>query len=159
MAAIRKIVIGNDHTAVDMKWELVKHLEARGLEVVNVGTDEKESYPYPVAGYRVARMVADGQADAGIAICGTGVGISLACNKVDGIRCCVCSEPYTARLSRMHNDSNVLAFGARVIGTEMAKMIVDAWLDAEFQGGRHQTRVDMVMEIQDTQHLRAAEEA
>ena len=89
-----------------------------------------------------------GEADLGIAICGTGVGISRAANKVKGIRACVCSEPYTAKLSRMHNNSNVLAFGARVVGSELAKMIVDEWLAAEFEGGRHQRRVDMIMDIE-----------
>ena len=96
----------------------------------------------------MGRAGADGQADLGIAICGTGVGISLAANKVKGVRACVCSEPYTAKLSRMHNNSNVLAFGARVVGDELAKMIVKEWLDAEFEGGRHQRRVDMLMEIE-----------
>ena len=97
----------------------------------------------------MGRAVAAKEADLGIAICGTGVGISLAAGKVKGIRTCVCSEPYTAKLSRMHNDSNVLAFGARVIGIEMAKMITDAWLEAEFQGGRHQRRVDMIRKIEE----------
>lgn len=155
---IRRLVIGNDHTGVALKNELVKYLTDKGYEVLNVGTDSPESYPYPVAGYRIAKAVVEGKADAGIAICGTGIGISLACNKVDGIRCAVCSEPYSAKLSRMHNNSNIIAFGARVVGPEMAKMIVDEWLGAEFQGGRHQKRVDMVMEIQDTQHLKEADE-
>jgi len=97
--------------------------------------------------------VASGQVDRGILICGTGVGISLAANKVHGVRACVCSEPYTARLSRQHNNSNVIAFGARVIGIETAKMIVDEWLNAEFEGGRHQTRIDMLSEIETTQLL------
>ena len=92
--------------------------------------------------------MASGQADLGIVICGTGVGISLAANKVKGIRACVCSEPYTAKLSRMHNNSNVLAFGARVVGSEMAKMITEEWLNASYEGGRHQRRVDMLMEIE-----------
>lgn len=143
-----KIVIGNDHTAVEMKREISAYLQEKGYEIVNVGTDETSSCDYPVYGEKVGRAVANGEADLGIAICGTGVGISLAVNKVKGTRCCVCSEPYSAKLSRMHNNSNVLAFGARVIGIEMAKMIVDAWLDAEFEGGRHQRRVDMVMEIE-----------
>jgi ribose 5-phosphate isomerase B len=103
-------------------------------------------------------MVASGEVDGGVLICGTGVGISLAANKVDGVRCCVCSEPYSAKMSKEHNNANIIAFGARVIGIETAKMIVDAWLGAEFQGGRHKTRVDMIMEIQDTQALKAAEE-
>jgi len=95
--------------------------------------------------------------DGGILICGTGVGISLAANKLKGIRCAVCSEPFTARLSKQHNNTNMIAFGARVVGSGLAKMIVDAWLDAEFEGGRHQTRVDMIMEIQDTQTLKAVD--
>ena len=94
-------------------------------------------------------MVASGEADLGIAICGTGLGISLAANKVKGIRACVCSEPYTARMSRMHNNCNVLCFGARVVGLDLAKMIVDTWLSTEFEGGRHQRRVDMIMAIEE----------
>lgn len=143
-----KIAIGNDHTAVDLKNTISDYLKEQGYEVINLGTDSRESCDYPVYGEKVGRAVADGQADLGIAICGTGVGISLAANKVKGIRACVCSEPYTAKLSRMHNNSNVLAFGARVVGDELAKMIVKEWLDAEFEGGRHQRRVDMIMEIE-----------
>ena len=153
-----KLVIGNDHAAVELKNEIKEHLEKQGYEVINIGTDGHESCNYPVFGYRAARMVADGEVDGGIIICGTGVGISLTANKVDGIRCCVCSEPYTARLSKQHNNTNMLAFGARVVGPDLAKMIVDEWLGAEFQGGRHATRVGMIMEVQDTQHLKAAEE-
>ena len=93
---------------------------------------------------RAGRAVADGRADLGIALCGTGVGISLAAGRVRGIRACVCSEPYSAQLSRRHNNTNVLAMGARVVGTELAKMIVQAWLDAEFEGGRHQRRIEML---------------
>ena len=154
---MKKLAIGNDHTAVEMKKELKAYLEGKGYEVINVGTDSTESFPYPVSGYKVAKMVASGQADGGILICGTGVGISLAANKVKGIRCCVCSEPYSAKLSKQHNNSNIIAFGARVIGVEMAKMIVDEWLNAEFMGGRHQTRVDMIMEIEEKQSLEGAE--
>lgn len=143
-----KIAIGNDHTAVDLKNTISDYLKELGYEVINLGTDSRESCDYPIYGEKVGRAVADGEADLGIAICGTGVGISLAANKVKGIRACVCSEPYTAKLSRMHNNSNVLAFGARVVGDELAKMIVKEWLDAEFEGGRHQRRVDMLMEIE-----------
>ena len=153
-----KLAIGNDHVAIDMKNEIRAHLESRGIEVLDVGTNSPERFNYPVSGYRVARLVADGVVDGGVLICGTGVGISLAANKVRGIRACVCSEPYTARLSRQHNNANIIAFGARVIGIETAKMIVDEWLQAEYEGGRHQTRVDMIAEIEQTQHLRAAEE-
>ena len=143
-----RIAIGNDHTAVDLKNTIVDYLTELGYDVINLGTDSRESCDYPVYGEKVGRAVADGQADLGIAICGTGVGISQAANKVKGVRACVCSEPYTAKLSRMHNNSNVLAFGARVVGDELAKMIVKEWLDAEFEGGRHQRRVDMLMEIE-----------
>ena len=155
---MKKLVIGNDHVAVDMKNEIKAYLEEKGYEVINVGTDSSERFNYPVSGYKAAKMVASGEVDGGVLICGTGVGISLAANKVHGIRACVCSEPYTARLSRQHNNANMIAFGARVIGIEMAKMIVDEWLGAEFQGGRHQTRVDMIMEIEETQHLKEADE-
>lgn len=153
-----KLAIGNDHVAVEMKNEIKAYLEAKGIEVINVGTDSNTSFNYPISGYKVGKMVASGEVDGGVLICGTGVGISLAANKVDGVRCCVCSEPYSAKMSKEHNNANIIAFGARVIGIETAKMIVDAWLGAEFQGGRHKTRVDMIMEIQDTQALKAAEE-
>ena len=143
-----KIVIGNDHSAVELKNIIKAHLEEKGYEVMNVGTDTSDSCDYPVYGEKVGRDVSSGEADLGIAICGTGVGISLAANKVKGIRACVCSEPHTAKLSRVHNNSNVLAFGARVVGSELAKMIVDEWLAAEFEGGRHQRRVDMIMDIE-----------
>ena len=143
-----KIAIGNDHTAVDLKNVILDYLVSLGYEVINLGTDSRESCDYPVYGEKVGRAVVDGLADLGIAICGTGVGISLAANKVKGIRACVCSEPYTAKLSKMHNNSNVLAFGARVVGSEMAKMITEEWLDAKYEGGRHQRRVDMLMEIE-----------
>ena len=143
-----KIVLANDHSAVDMKREILAHLEEKGYQVIDIGTNSPESCDYPVFGERAGKMVASGEADLGILICGTGVGISLAANKVKGVRACVCSEPYSAKLSRMHNDTNILAFGARVVGTELAKMIVDEWLAAEFEGGRHKRRVDMIMEIE-----------
>ena len=143
-----RIGIGNDHAAIEMKNDVAAYLEKTGIEVVNFGTDEPVSCNYPEYGEKVGRAVVSGEVDLGIVICGTGVGISLAANKVKGVRAVVCSEPYSAKLSRQHNDTNVLAFGARVIGIEMAKMIIDEWLDAEFMGGRHQTRVDMIMAIE-----------
>ena len=145
-----KLAIGNDHVAVEMKKEIRAHLEQKGIEVIDVGTDKTDRFDYPISGYKVAKLVAAGEVDGGVLICGTGVGISLAANKVHGIRACVCSDPYTAKLS-------IVAFGARVIGIETAKMIVDEWLAAEFEGGRHQRRVDMIMEIEQTQNLKAAE--
>ena len=144
-----KIAIGNDHTGVSLKQELKAYLEGKGYEVINYGTDTAESYDYPVAGENVAQAVAQKEADVGIAICGTGIGISLACNKVKGIRCAVCSEPYSAMMARKHNNANVLAFGARVVGVEMAKMMVDAYLENAFEGGRHERRVAMLMDIED----------
>ncbi len=152
-----KLAIGNDHVAIEMKKEIKAYLEEKGHEIIDVGTNEPGSFHYPISGYKVAKMVAAGEVEGGILICGTGVGISLAANKVKGIRACVCSEPYTAKLSKQHNNTNIIAFGARVIGVELAKMIVDEWINAEFLGGRHGTRVDMIMEIEATQHLAAAE--
>lgn len=143
-----KIAMGNDHSAVELKNIIKEFVEGKGYEVIDMGTNSEESCDYPLYGEMVGRAVASGEADYGITICGTGVGISLAANKVNGVRACVCSEPYTAKLSKMHNNSNVLAFGARVVGSEMAKMITETWLDAEYEGGRHQRRVDMLTEIE-----------
>ena len=143
-----KIGIRNDHSAVEMKREVMKFLQDLGYEVVNYGTDSTESCNYPVYGEKVARAVVAKEVDLGIVICGTGVGISLAANKVKGIRAVVCSEPYSARLSRQHNNTNILAFGARVVGIELAKMIIEEWLNAEFEGGRHQERVNIIMDIE-----------
>lgn len=151
-----KLAIGNDHTAVDLKNIIKAHLEERGIEVVNVGTDSTQSFDYPISGYRVGRLVASGEVDGGVLLCGTGVGISLAANKVTGVRACVCSEPYTAALSKRHNNSNIIAFGARVVGDEMAKLIVDSWLDATYEGGRHQRRIDLISQIDETGELEAA---
>ncbi len=145
---MKTVVFGNDHTAVELKKELIPYVEAKGYQVINVGTDTTDSVDYPAIGEAVAVMVAEGKADFGIAVCGTGLGISLACNKVRGIRACVCSEPYTARYSRLHNNCNILCFGARVIGPETAKMLIDEFLDTEFEGGRHARRVDMIMDIE-----------
>ena len=127
-----KIAMGNDHTAIELKNIIKEFVESKGYEVIDLGTNSTESCDYPVYGEKVGRAV----------------GISLAANKVKGIRACVCSEPYTAKLSRMHNNSNVLAFGARVVGSELAKMITEAWLDAKFEGGRHERRVQMLMDIE-----------
>ncbi len=144
-----KIAIGNDHVAVEMKQHITHYVEEMGHEVVNFGTDSTERCDYPVYGKKVADAVASGECDFGILICGTGVGISLAANKVKGIRAVVCSEPYTAKLSREHNNTNIVAFGARVIGPATAEMIVQEFLTAEFEGGRHQKRVDMLQAIEE----------
>ena len=143
-----KIAIGNDHAAVDMKMELIPYLESLGHEVMNFGTDTKESTPYPLYGEKVGEYVASGQADCGVLICGTGVGISLAANKVPGIRAAVCSEPTTARLVREHNHANIIAFGERIVGVETAKDILLAYLNATPLDGRHAERVQMIMDIE-----------
>ena len=143
-----KIGIGNDHAALEMKNQVMEYLEEKGYEVINYGTNTPESCNYPEFGEKVGRAVVSGEVDCGILICGTGVGISLAANKVKGVRAVVCSEPYSAKLSKQHNNTNILAFGARVVGIELAKMIIDEWLGAEFEGGRQQTRVDMIMAIE-----------
>ncbi|MGT2949618.1 ribose 5-phosphate isomerase B [Streptococcus devriesei] len=145
-----KIGIGNDHVAVAYKKAISDYIrEAYGYEVVNFGTDSSERFDYPLSGKAVAQAVVSSQVDKGILICGTGVGIGISANKVKGVRCVICSEPYSAKLSREHNNTNILAFGARVVGIELAKMIVDSWLTAEYEGGRHQKRLDMIEEIED----------
>ncbi len=143
-----KIALGNDHAAVEMKEFVKAYLEEKGYEVLNLGTDTHDSVDYPEYGAAVGRAVVGGDADLGIAICGSGVGISISANKIKGVRAVCCSEPYSARMSRQHNNANVLCFGARVIGQEMAKMIIDEWLAAEFQGGRHQKRVDKIIALE-----------
>ena len=143
-----KIAIGNDHTAVELKKHITKHLEAKGYTVANLGADTDEPSDYPLFGEKIGKAVASGECDLGVAICGTGIGISIAANKIKGIRAAVCSEPYSARLTRQHNNANIIAFGARVVTTEMAEKIVDEFLNAEFEGGRHQRRVDMISEIE-----------
>jgi ribose 5-phosphate isomerase B len=144
-----RIAIGNDHTALELKKVIVDYLGTKGYEIVDLGTNSAERYDYPIAGKAVAMAIVSGKAEKGILICGTGVGISLAANKVKGIRACVCSDPYTARLSKQHNNTNILAFGSRVVGSELAKMILDEWLAAVFEGGRHQRRLDMIGGIEE----------
>ena len=144
-----RIGIGNDHSALELKAEIIEFLKEKGHEVVDFGTDSSESCDYPKYGEAVGCAVVAKEVDCGILICGTGLGISLAANKVKGVSAAVCSEPFTAKMSRAHNNCNVLAFGARVVGAELAKMIVDVWLNTEFEGGRHQRRVDMIMEIEE----------
>jgi ribose 5-phosphate isomerase B len=139
-----RIAIGNDHVAYQMKLDIAEHLRTLGHDVIDLGHDNDQRTDYPLYGQAVAKAVVEGRADCGIAICGSGVGISIAANKVYGARCVCCSEPYSAKLSRQHNDTNVLAFGSRVVGIELAKMIVDEWLNADFEGGRHVARVQML---------------
>ena len=142
-----KIAIGNDHVGVELKQHLVDYLSAKGHEIVNFGTDTAASTDYPIYAERVSRAVVSGECDKGILICGTGLGISISANKVHGVRCAVCSEPVSAELARQHNDANIIAMGARIIGPVMAEAIVDVFLNTEFQAGRHQRRVDMIMKL------------
>lgn len=144
-----KIAIGNDHVGIELKPVIVEYLEELGHEVEDFGTYTDERTDYPNFGKAVAESVAAKKNDLGIVICGTGVGISIAANKVNGIRAVVCSEPYSAKLSKMHNNTNVLGFGARVVGSELAKMIVKEWLDAEYEGGRHENRVQLIGQIEE----------
>ncbi|EAG5667704.1 ribose 5-phosphate isomerase B [Listeria monocytogenes] len=144
-----KIAIGNDHVGIELKPVIVAYLQDLGHEVDDFGAFSNERTDYPEYGKKVAESVAAGKSDLGILICGSGVGISIAANKVNGIRAVVCSEPYSAKLSREHNNTNILALGSRVVGAELAKMIVQNWLDAEFEGGRHAKRVEMIARIED----------
>lgn len=146
------IAMGADHAAYSFKDEIKDYLEEKGHTVKDLGTNGPERVDYPDFGIAVGESVAKGESEKGIIICGTGVGISISANKVKGIRAVVCSEPYSAKLSIEHNNANVLAMGARVIGIEMAKMIVDEWLNAEFQGGRHAERVDKITKYEDSQY-------
>ena len=143
-----KIVIGNDHAAVEMKMQIREYLESLGHEVVNYGVDTTERCNYPEIGEKVGRAVAAGEVECAVLICGTGVGISIAANKVHGVRAAVCSDITTAHLVKEHNNANIIAFGARIVGIETAKDIVKAYLDAKFLGGRHQTRIDMISDIE-----------
>ncbi|WP_406562299.1 ribose 5-phosphate isomerase B [Klebsiella pneumoniae] len=143
-----KIAIGCDHVGLLLKPEIIRHLEAKGIEVIDKGANSAERTDYPIYGRAVAEAIVSGDCDLGILICGSGVGISITANKVPGIRAIVCSDPYSAKLSREHNNTNILAFGSRVVGSELAKMIVDEWLNATFEGGRHQNRIDMITALE-----------
>lgn len=139
-----RIVISSDHADIPLRQAIAAHMAQAGHEVRDIGPDTNASTDYPKHGEAAARQVASGAADLGVIVCGTGQGIMMAANKVRGIRCGVCSDTFSARMIRQHNDANMLALGARVIGAGLALEIVDAFLEAEFEGGRHATRVDMI---------------
>ncbi len=144
-----RIGFGCDHVSLDLKKVLMEHVSAKGIETIDFGAyQDINREHYPEYGLKVAQAIIEEQCDLGIIVCGTGVGISISANKVPGIRAAVCSEPYSARLSRQHNNTNILAMGSRVVGTELAKMIVDEWLNAQYEGGRHQVRLDMIEDIE-----------
>ena len=143
-----KIAIGADSAGVSMKSAIVAHLKDRGFEIIDCGTNSTESCHYPVFAYAVSKKVSEKEADFGILVCGTGIGMSIAANKVEGIRASVVSEHFSARYTRLHNDANVLCLGARVIGEGLAIELVDTFLDTEAEGGRHAVRVNMITEIE-----------
>ena len=143
-----KISIGSDHGGYALKQELIAYLQEKGHEVKAFGCHDTSSCDYPDFGEAAARAVASGACERGIVICTTGIGISISANKVKGIRCALCSEPYSAEMTRRHNDANVLAMGAGMIAPMMAKRIVDVFLSTEFEGGRHQRRIDKMMAIE-----------
>lgn len=144
MTASNRIALSSDHAAIQLRQTIATHIAALGWEVVDIGPTTPESTHYPKHGKAAARLVASGDCQFGIILCGTGQGIMMAANKVEGIRCGVCTDPFSARMIREHNDANMLSIGVRVVGEGLALDIVDAFLAAEFEGGRHATRVAMI---------------
>ena len=145
---MKRIVIGCDHAAPYLKGVVKAHLMERGFTVIDVGTDTTDSVDYPIYAHRACKKIQAGEADLGILICGTGIGMSLVANKHKGIRAACCSDTFSARLTRLHNDANVLCFGARVVGMGLAFDLVDAFVDTGFEGGKHATHVDMITAIE-----------
>lgn len=145
-----KIGLGCDHGGFNLKLEIIKHLESKGIECVDYGTNnDLDSVDYPIYGEAVANAVVNKDVDYGIVCCGTGIGISLAANKVPGIRCAVVSDVFSAKMSKAHNNANMLSLGERVLGKGLALEIVDAWINTEFEGDRHSRRVDMINKIEE----------
>lgn len=143
------IGIGSDHGGFELKEKIVKHLKEKGIEVADYGTYSAESVDYPDIAEKVCRHILDGSCESGILICGTGIGISIAANKIKGIRAALCSDVYSAKMTKRHNNANVITLGGRVIGEELAYEIIDAWMDASFEGGRHQARVDKISKLEE----------
>ncbi len=152
---ITKITVGCDHAAYNLKLKVIDHLKSRGIEVIDVGTHSTDSCDYPVIAHEVCKNIQDGVTTLGILICGTGIGMSMAANKHRGIRAAACSDTFSARLTRMHNDANILCFGERVVGQGLALELVDAFLDADFEGGKHARRVDMITAIETEESSRS----
>ena len=148
---MKKLIIGCDHAAPELKAQVRDHLIARGFDVMDVGVHTTDSCNYPDIAHALCEKLQSGECDLGILICGTGIGMSMAANKHRGIRAACCSDTFSARLTREHNDANVLCFGARVVGLGLALDLADVFVDTEFQGGKHKTRVDMVMAIEEDQ--------
>lgn len=148
MSTHKRIVVSSDHADIELRKTIAAHIAERGWEVIDIGPMTSESTHYPNHGEAAAQRVASGDCQLGIIVCGTGQGIMMAANKVKGIRCGVCSDTFSARMIRQHNDANMLSIGARVTGEGLALDIVDAFLEAEFEGGRHATRVDMIKALE-----------
>lgn len=146
------VTIGSDHAGYGLKLKVIAHLKEQGWETIDVGTDSEASCDYPVFAHKVCKNVQEGVTECGILICGTGIGMSMAANKHRGIRAAACSDTFSARLTRQHNDANVLCFGERVVGVGVACDLVDAFLGAEFEGRKHARRVDMITEIERSEH-------
>ncbi|NSY37822.1 ribose 5-phosphate isomerase B [Leisingera sp. ANG59] len=149
MTASKRIALSSDHAAIELRKAVAAHIEAQGWEVQDIGPQTPESTHYPKHGAAAAELVASGECALGIVLCGTGQGIMMAANKVKGIRCGVCSDTFSAKMIRAHNNANMLSIGARVVGEGLALEIVDAFLGTEFEGGRHGTRVDMIKALED----------
>lgn len=143
------IAIGCDHGGYELKEHIKKHLDEKGVEYKDYGTYNEESVDYPDYAGKVCRAIQDNEAECGILICGTGIGISIAANKHKGIRAALCSDVYSAKMTKMHNNANVICLGGRVTGRELAFMIVDTWLETEFEGGRHNQRIDKIHAIEE----------
>ncbi len=146
--SITKITVGCDHAGYLLKLKVIDHLKSRGIEVIDVGTHSTDSCDYPAIAHEVCKKIQEGVTALGILICGTGIGMSMAANKHRGIRAAACSDTFSARLTRLHNDANVLCFGERVVGQGLALDLVDAFIDADFEGGKHGRRVDMITAIE-----------
>lgn len=144
-----KIAIGSDHAGLALKGELVSLLKDMGADVTDMGTDTPESVDYPDFGDKVSSAVSKGEVDRGVLICGTGIGMSIVANKHRNVRAALCSEPFSARMSRLHNDANILVLGGRVVGSELAKDIARVWMETPFEGGRHQRRLQKISSIEE----------
>ncbi len=142
------LAIGCDHGGFELKGYIVRHLHEREIEIKDFGCFDENSIDYPDIAEKVGKAVTSGECENGILICGTGIGISMAANKIKGVRAAHCADVYSAKMTKAHNNANIICLGGRVIGRELAMMIVDAWLDAEFEGGRHQLRIDKIHNLE-----------
>ena len=142
------LVIGSDHGGLNLKTALKSYLNRRGIDIVDAGTDNGDSVDYPDFGLKVAEMVVSGKAESGILICGTGIGMSIAANKIPGIRAALVTDVFMARMAKEHNNANILVLGGRVLDEQIACDLVGTWMDATFEGGRHQGRLDKIVEIE-----------